>query len=42
MSEAPREGTSNLSIASAVESLLAQDAPVEDTAEPQEVVAETE
>jgi len=42
MSEAPREGTSNLSIASAVESLLAQDAPVEDTAEPQEVVAETD
>ena len=42
MSEAPREGTSNLSIAGAVESLLAQDAPVEDTAEPQEVVAETE
>ncbi len=42
MSEAPREGTSNLSIASAVESLLAENAPVEDTAEPQEVVAETE
>jgi len=42
MSEAPREGTSNLSIAGAVESLLAQNAPVEDTAEPQEVVAETE
>ncbi len=42
MSEAPREGTSNLSIASAVESLLAQDAPVEEKAEPQEVVAETD
>lgn len=42
MSEAPQDGTSNLSIAGAVESLLAKDAPVEDTAEPQEVVAETE
>ncbi len=42
MSEAPREGTSNLSIAGAVESLLAENAPVEDTAEPQEVVAETD
>lgn len=42
MSEAPQDGTSNLSIAGAVESLLAQDAPLEDTAEPQEVVAETE
>ena len=42
MSEAPQDGTSNLSIAGAVESLLAQNAPVEDTAEPQEVVAETD
>ena len=42
MSEAPQSGTSNLSIAGAVESLLAENAPVEDTAEPQEVVAETE
>ena len=42
MSEAPREGTSNLSIAGAVESLLAENAPVEDTAEEQEVVAETD
>ena len=42
MSEAPQDGTSNLSIAGAVESLLAQNAPVEDTAEEQEVVAETE
>ena len=40
MSEAPREGTSNLSIAGAVDTLLAQQAPVEDTpAEEQEVVA---
>lgn len=42
MSEAPREGTSNLSIAGAVESLLAQNAPVEEKAEEQEVVAETD
>ena len=42
MSEAPQDGTSNLSIAGAVESLLAENAPVEDTAEPQEVVAETD
>lgn len=41
MSEAPQPGTSNLSIASAVESLLAENAPVEDTAETEEVVAET-
>ena len=42
MSEAPQPGTSNLSIAGAVESLLAENAPVEDTADPQGVVAETE
>ena len=42
MSEAPQDGTSNLSIASAVESLLAQNAPVEEKAEEQEVVAETD
>ena len=42
MSEAPQPGTSNLSIAGAVESLLAENAPVEDTVDPQEVVAETE
>lgn len=42
MSEAPQSGTSNLSIAGAVESLLAENAPVEDTADPQEVVAETD
>ena len=42
MSEAPQDGTSNLSIAGAVESLLAENAPVEDTADPQEVVAETD
>ena len=42
MSEAPQSGTSNLSIAGAVESLLAENAPVEDTADPQGVVAETE
>ncbi len=41
MSEAPQPGTSNLSIAGAVESLLAEKAPVEDTAETEEVVAET-
>ena len=41
MSEAPQSGTSNLSIAGAVESLLAENAPVEDTAETEEVVAET-
>jgi len=41
MSEAPQDGTSNLSIASAVESLLADNAPSEDTAETEEVVAET-
>ena len=42
MSEAPQDGTSNLSIAGAVESLLAQNAPVEEKAEEQEVVAETD
>ena len=42
MSEAPQDGTSNLSIAGAVDSLLAQNAPVEEKAEEQEVVAETE
>lgn len=42
MSEAPREGTSNLSIAGAVDSLLAQNAPIEEKAEEQEVVAETD
>ena len=42
MSEAPQDGTSNLSIAGAVESLLAQNAPVEEKAEEQEVVAEIE
>ena len=42
MSEAPQLGTSNLSIAGAMESLLAENAPVEDTANLQEVVAETD
>ena len=42
MSEAPQDGTSNLSIAGAVDSLLAQNAPVEEKAEEQEVVAETD